>query len=124
MAERTDHSQRRAARAASLELGARRGERVPGPTNVRVGGEALGVGHVVVEVHEQDVAVPGRHDDERLARDRPARQPGDRGADAVGAVQERVGDAVLVHHALESAPARCHLGVAETRVGLRPGAVP
>jgi hypothetical protein len=124
MAERADEPDPPPGRAAGAEL--LHGRRDAGRrrrAHVGLRGDPPRVGDVVVEVDEQHVALARRHHDERLARDRPARQPPDGRAEAVRAVEEQVLHAALGHRRLERRAAARHLRVGEARVGLgaRPG---
>src|SRR5262252_2282129 len=68
-----------------------------------------GVGHVVVEADEQQVALAGGEHERRLAGDRPAGQPSDRRARPVEPVDQDVPGAVLIQQGGQDLPPPGHL---------------
>ena len=117
VAERSDHRHPPAAGAAPLELLDRGRHRPrPRPAHLGLGGDPLRVRDVVVEVDEQQVALARGEHAQRLAGDRPAREPADRRPRPVRAVKHRVRGARGLELRGERVAAACHLRVAEARV--------
>ena len=118
MAERADRrDRRRRVRAAAAQLGDRGLDRVLArPFDLRAGGDPARVGDVVVEVDEQQITLAGRVHDDRLAGNRPAAEPADRGAEPVGAVDDHVLGAVLGDQGVEPRRSCRHLLLAEPGV--------
>ena len=101
------------------QLGERRLDRRPAsPTHLGLGGDPGRVRNVVIEVDEKQVALAGREQAERFAGHRPSRKPRHRGAETVGAVDDRVLHPALAHRGGESVPPPTHLCVAEPRISL------
>src|SRR5207302_6488550 len=116
-AERADDADTILPYAAPAELRERRlDRRWAAPGDARLGRQPTGEGHMVVVLDEEGILPSGRDDAERLGRDRPARQPGDGGAAAVGAVEDEMVDLRLHHRRLDGRAAPRRLGRGEARI--------